>query len=151
MPFINEDDAKMSPLMNFRKKKRIIYRDPEGHFDIHAGDIFEAKTTKGHSNLIVVMRNFVEPKDNSIWMLYLHGGNAKKVLMIDFALAVKHGELDLRDPFKIDTERLAMSDIMFEAFANSRAMEEQINLNEEQMSDYLMGKSVGEVGGGIQN
>lgn len=144
---ITEEDAKMSPLMRFRQTKRKIYQAPDKSFDIHAGDIFEAQTVKGHTNLIVALRNFIDPTNNSLWILYLHGGNAKKTPMLGFVRAVESGDLQLRSPFEIDTERLALSDIYFEAFCNSRRFEEQIDLNEEEMAAYISGVPLNQVAG----
>jgi hypothetical protein len=57
----------------------------------------------------------------------------KKVPLKSFIQAVESGDLELKNPFEMDLERLALSDIMFEAFCNRRSVEEAMHATEEQI------------------
>lgn len=108
----------------------VLYKDPAGEFEIHAGDIYEAKTTRGHTNLIVAMRCYEG------WMFYAHGDKVKKVPLHEFVRALEAGDLQLRWPDEIDTERLSMCVIMLDAVANRRKFEESLHIKAEEAEEY---------------
>ena len=113
----------------FDQMGKIILVDLEQGIKIHAGQIFEAKTQKGGTNLIVAMRVL-----NS-HMYYMHGDRCKKVHAEEFARAVLHGELQPRTAKEIDTERLSKASIGLDAIANRRTGEEQIEYMGEHAAE----------------
>jgi hypothetical protein len=117
-------------LTNFREQGHILYEDPKGEFSVRSGDIFEAKTIKGHTNLIVALRHYQG------WLLYAHGDKVRKVPMKQFVNAIESGEIEIRWPDEIDTERLSMAVIMLDAIANRRTFEESLHIKAEEAEDY---------------
>lgn len=115
----------------FRNQGQVLYKDPNGEFEIHAGDIYEAKTIKGHTNLIVALRNV------NGFMIYAHGDKCKKTPYKEFIRAVESGDLQLRWPDEIDKERLSMAVIMLDAIANRRTFEESIEIMAENADEYM--------------
>ena len=112
----------------FREIGKVIYECEK--FDIRAGDIFEGKTHKGHTNLIVALR---------VWdgyMYYLHGDKAKKVPLKFFIRAIENSDIELRYADEIDTERLSMAAIMLDAMANRRTFEESLHIQSEQAEEF---------------
>ena len=105
---------------SFEEMGRVLFLDPSQGIKIHAGQIYEARTVKGHTNLIVTMR-VVDG-----WMVYMHADKAKKVKLDSFVHAVAHGDLQPRRADEIDTERLSMVSIGLDAIANRRTGEEMI-------------------------
>lgn len=118
-------------LNEFRAMGKVLYVDPKGEFEIHAGDIYEARTTLGHTNLIVALREY------NGWMYYAHGDKCRKVLARDFIRSVEDGSLELRWPDEIDKERLSMSVIMLDAIANRRTFEESMDIMADQADEYM--------------
>ena len=110
---------------------RVLYEDPRGDFEIIAGDIFEAKTTKGNTNLIVALRVI------DGFMLYAHGDKVKKTPFSDFLNAVESGEILWRNPKEIDVERLSMAAIALDAMANRRSFEQSVHVMEEQFIEQM--------------
>jgi hypothetical protein len=114
----------------FRGMGKLIYRDPQGNFEIRAGDLYEAKTVTGHTNLLVTLRCF------DGWVYYAHGDKMRKVVLIEFARAIESGELLLRWPDEIDTERLSMSVIALDAMANRRSFEQSLQIKADEAEEY---------------
>lgn len=119
-------------LADLKRKGGTLYRDPKGEFQIDAGDIYEAKTTMGHTNLLVALRLY----DN--YILYAHGDKCKKVYLNEFVRAIEAGDLVLRWPDEIDKERLSLAIIMLEAISNRRSFEETLHLKENEADEYYM-------------
>ena len=132
---IEDEEAGMSPLLQFRAMGKMIYQDQRQELEIFAGDVFEGKTVRGSKNLIVAMR-IHEDQQGKQWMIYMHKG-PKKVPLQHFIRAVECGDLELQNPFEMDVERLSMADIMFDAFANRRSFEEALTVTENQLSEQL--------------
>ena len=119
---VNEfGNALKSPSPVFDQMGKLIFHDAENGVTIYAGNIFEGKTVKGNTNLIVVMRAI------NGYMYYMHGDTGKKVILEDFVSAVLHGDLIPRTAKEVDTERLAMCAIGLDSIANRRTAEETIN------------------------
>ena len=114
----------------FRGMGKLIYKDPEGNFEIRAGDLYEAKTVKGHTNLLVALR-CIEG-----WVYYAHGDKVRKVQIEQFARAIEIGDLLLKWPDEIDTERLSMSVIALDAMANRRSFEQSLAIKSEEAEEY---------------
>jgi hypothetical protein len=117
-------------LEQFRNQGQVLYRDPAGEFEIHSGDVFEAKTVKGHTNLIIALRIYEG------WLLYAHGDKVRKVPARQFINAIESGEIEIRWPDEIDTERLSLAVIMLDAIANRRTFEESLHVKAEEADDY---------------
>jgi hypothetical protein len=100
---------------------KLIFFDAENGVSIFAGNIFEGKTVKGSTNLIVAMRVL------NGHMYYMHGDTGKKIPIEQFVSAVLYGELIPRKATEIDTERLSMCAIGLDSIANRRKAEETIN------------------------
>jgi len=107
-------------LEEFRDSSHVIFEDRIQGIEIWAGDLFEAKTVKGHTNLIVAMR----VKDGH--MFYSHGDKVKKTPIADFIKAIEWGDLQIRLPKEIDTDRLSQVAIGLDAIANRRTGQQQI-------------------------
>jgi len=105
---------------SFEKMGPVILIDLKEGIKVHAGEIYEGKTVKGHTNLIVTMRS------TDGFILYCHGDKIRKVKNETFMMAVLHGDLQPRKAKEIDTQRLAMATIGLDAVANRRTAEEQI-------------------------
>lgn len=127
----------MQKLQDFRNMGGVLYKDPNGEFEIHAGDIFEAKTILGHTNLIVAMR-LIEG-----WIIYAHGDKCKKVLLQEFVRGIEGGDLELRWPDDVDKERLSMAVIMLDAIANRRTFEQSIDLMSDNADEYYARRAEG--------
>lgn len=115
----------------FRQLGHTLFVDPNGHFDIRAGDIYEAETARGQKNLIVAFR-IVEG-----WMLYGHGDKVKKTPLGDFIRAIESGDLELKYVDEIDVERLEMCQIMLDGIANRRTFEETLQLQEAEAFQWI--------------
>lgn len=115
------DEYGNSTRPKFDQMGKLIFFDAENGISIFAGNIFEAKTVKGSTNLIVVMRVI------NGFMYYMHGDKGRKVKMEQFISAIMHGDLIPRSAKEIDTERLSMCAIGLDAVANRRTAEETIN------------------------
>lgn len=124
-------------LNEFRAMGKVLYQDPKGEFEIHSGDIYEAKTTLGHTNLIVALRLY------DGYLIYAHGDKCKKVKLQEFVRAIEGGELDLRWPDEIDKERLSMSVIMLDAIANRRSFEQSMELMADEAEEYYAKREEG--------
>jgi hypothetical protein len=111
----NFDHAK-----SFDQMGKVLYHDKKQGITIRAGNIFEAQTVKGNTNLIVTLRVI------DGFMYYCHGDKVKKVKIDNFVSAVEHGDLQPRQAKEIDTERLTMATIGLDAVVNRRTGEEQI-------------------------
>jgi hypothetical protein len=127
-------DEKGNPLhvQNFDHLGRILYQDFKNGLVVRAGNIFEARTVKGHTNLIVAMRVL------NGHMYYLHGDKARKVRVEEFARAIEYGDLIPRAATEIDTERLSMCAIGLDAIANRRTAEETIDFYGEGAAERFM-------------
>ena len=117
----------------FREVGRILYMDPEGQFDIRAGDVFEGETIKGTKNLVVALRII------DGWMLYSHSDKVRKVRIEEFVRSIESGDLELKYVDEIDTERLHMAQIGLDALANRRTWEEALQVQADQAEAALMG------------
>lgn len=124
-------------LNDFRNMGQVLYRDPKGEFEIHAGDLYEGKTTLGHTNIIVALRNY------DGWLVYAHGDKCKKVRIQEFIRAIEDGSLELRWPDEIDKERLSMSVIMLDAIANRRSFEQSMELMADEADEYYAKRAEG--------
>lgn len=120
----------LSTIQQFRNQGQVLYVDPKGEFEIHSGDVYEAKTIKGHTNLIIALRIYEG------WMLYAHGDKVKKTPANQFIRAIENGDIEIRWPDEIDTERLSMAVIMLDAIANRRTFEESLHIKAEEADDY---------------
>lgn len=107
--------------IRFDSMGKVLFHDQKAGLTIYAGNIFEGKTVKGGTNLIVAMRVY---QGN---MYYMHGDKAKKVPLNVFARAVMAGELIPRNIKEVDVERLQMCSIALDSIANRRTAEETIN------------------------
>lgn len=124
-----------SYLQDFRSGSKIIYENKADGIEMWAGDLFEAKTVKGHKNLIFVLRII------NGYIFYSHGEKVKKVPLEQFLNAVRHGDLEPKDPKEIDPERLAHAQIGLDAIANRRTAQQQIDYVEAQAMARLSGQS----------
>jgi len=115
------DEYGNSTRPKFDQMGKLIFFDAENGVSIFAGNIFEGKTVKGSTNLIVAMRVL------NGHMYYMHGDTGKKVPIGQFISAVLHGDLIPRAATEVDTERLSMCAIGLDSIANRRTAEETIN------------------------
>lgn len=106
--------------ISFDKMGKVLFHDKASNLTIYAGNIFEGRTVKGNTNLIVAMRVI----DGH--MYYMHGDKAKKVKLHEFTRAVLHGDLIPRTAKEVDAERLSMCAIGLDSIANRRTAEETI-------------------------
>lgn len=119
---------------SFKEMGKVLFFSEKDGVIIRAGQIFEARTVKGHTNLIVTGRVY------DGYMYYFHGDKARKVKLDQFVKAVMSGDLQPRDPKEIDTERLSLATISIDAIANRRTGEEQIEYYGENAEErYLAG------------
>lgn len=115
---------------DFRYMGKLLYDDPKGEYQIRAGDVYEAKTVKGHTNLLVALR-LAEG-----WMYYAHGDKVKKVPFVQFKSALESGDIQFKFPDEIDTERLSLSVIALDALANRRSFEESLKVMSDEAEEY---------------
>ena len=120
MSIIGSKAENFANTRSFEQMGKLLFFDPDQACAIHAGQLYEAKTVKGNTNLIVTMR-VVDG-----YMVYMHADMPKKVKLDTFVHAVLHGDLEPRNAKEIDTERLSMMSIGLDAIANRRTGEEQI-------------------------
>lgn len=106
--------------IRFDQMGKVLWHDEKQSLTIYAGNIFEAKTVKGNTNLIVAMR-VIQGQ-----MYYMHGDKAKKVPVDTFVRAVLGGDLIPRNVKEVDAERLSMCAIGLDSIANRRTAEETI-------------------------
>lgn len=115
--------------LRFDQMGKVLWHDPKEGLTIYAGNIFEGKTVKGNTNLIVAMRVF----DGH--MYYMHGDKAKKIPLQNFVRAVMGGDLIPRDIKEVDAERLSMCAIGLDSIANRRTAEETIKYYGDQAEE----------------
>lgn len=109
----------------------ILYSSPSQGLTIRAGQIFQGKTVKGGTNLIVAMRTMPG------FMVYAHGDKVKKVDMETFINSVLHGDLEPKLINEVDPGRLSMSVIGLDAIANRRCGEVQIDAMTEKRIERM--------------
>lgn len=124
---------------SFNEMGQVLFSDPAQGLTIRAGQIFEGRTVKGGTNLIITMRQ----KDG--FMYYMHADKARKVSMESFVNAVMYGDLQPRLAQEVDTERLSMAAIGLDALANRRTAEETIDFYGEGAAERFAegGLSIG--------
>lgn len=122
-------DENGNPRPTFDQMGRVIVYDAEQGIVIRAGNIFEAKTVKGNTNLIVAMRVI------NGWMYYMHGDKGKKIEAHKFVRAVAHGDFQPRTAKEVDTNRLSMCAIGLDSIANRRTAEETIKYYGDQAEE----------------
>ena len=106
---------------SFSEMGKVIYVDESQGLVIRAGQVFECKTVKGNTNLILTFG----VRDG--WMYYGHGDKGRKTRLEDFVRAVLSGDIQPRGHKEIDPERMEMSMIALDAIAHRRTGEETIN------------------------
>lgn len=112
--------AKFAHAASYDEMGMVLFHDEKAQLTIRRGNIFEARTVKGHTNLLIAMGV------SDGFMFYMHADKAKKVKLEQFINAVMCGDLEPRSAKEIDTERLSMASIGLDAIANRRTGEEQI-------------------------
>lgn len=116
----------------FDEMGKVLFEDPSCGLVIRAGNIFEARTVKGHTNLIMAMRVLEG------WLYYVHADKVRKVRMEEFVSSVMHGDLQPRSYNEVDVGRLSMAGIALDSVANRRTGEETIQYYGEQCEERHM-------------
>jgi hypothetical protein len=115
--------------IRFDQMGKVLWHDEKQGLTIYAGNIFEGRTVKGNTNLVVAMRVLQGQ------MYYMHGDKAKKVPVETFVRAVLNGDLIPRNVKEVDAERLSMCAIGLDSIANRRTAEETIKFYGDQAEE----------------
>jgi len=112
--------------LKFRESGKILAKQEDGQYEIRAGDIYEGKTVRGHTNLIIALRIIDD------FMCYGHGDTVKKTPLEHFLRAIESGDLVLKYLDEIDVERIAMCQIALDAIANRVTFEKAVDMQLEE-------------------
>jgi len=114
------DKMSLEQLQNFENMAGSIVEDHSQGIQVYAGQLFQGKTVKGGTNIIIAMRVM------NNYMYYAHGDKLKKVPVETFVNAIRHGDLEPKKVAEVDVGRLDMAMIGLDAIANRRTGEESI-------------------------
>jgi hypothetical protein len=126
------DIKNLEQLQSFETMAGSIVEDHSQGIQVYAGQLFQAKTVKGGTNLIIAMRVM------NGFMIYAHGDKIKKVPVETFVNAIRHGDLEPKKIRDIDPGRLDMAMIGLDAIANRRTGEESLSFYGDQAEERFL-------------
>ena len=106
-----KDLKTIEQLQTFENMAGSIVEDHSQGIQVYAGQLFQAKTVKGGTNVIIAMRVM------NNFMYYAHGDKLKKVPVETFVNAIRHGDLEPKKVSEVDVGRLDMAMIGLDAIS----------------------------------